>query len=244
MSYSTFSDYYDPLTANVDHAAMADFISVLLKEIKPDCSLVADLACGTGSISVCLDKLGFDVIGVDISPEMLAVAKEKSPSDILYLCQPLDELDLFGTIDAAICCLDSINHIIDEDELEEAFRRISLFLEPDGVFIFDVNTEHKHKNILADNSFVYELDDVFCVWQNSTDEELFTDIFLDFFIREGNLYHRKSEQFTERAYSVETLTEMLLNNGLKIAAIYDGYSKKSPHTESERLVFVCIKDDQ
>lgn len=244
MSYSAFSDHYDSLTANVDHTSMANFISELLKEIKPDCSLVADLACGTGSISVCLDALGYDVIGVDISPEMLSVAREKSPADILYLCQSLDELDLFGTIDAAVCCLDSINHIIDEDELQQAFDRVSLFLEPDGVFIFDVNSVYKHTNLLADNCFVYELDDVFCVWQNSTDDELFTDICLDFFIPDGVVYHRQSEQFTERAYPTEMLKQMLSKSGLKTLAVYDGYTKNKPHDNSDRLVFVCTKEDK
>lgn len=244
MSYGTFSSYYDSLTANVDHASIADYLSTLLKEIKPDCSLVADLACGTGSISVHLCELGYDVIGVDLSPEMLSIAKAKSPDSILYLCQPLDELDLFGTIDASVCCLDSLNHITDEFELQRTFDRISLFTEPCGAFIFDVNTEYKHRSILADNCFVYELDDVFCVWQNSTDDELFTDIYLDFFVPNGDVYYRQSEQITERAYSVDALRVMLNKSGFKTVSVYDGYTRNLPNEKSERLVFVCIKEDK
>jgi hypothetical protein len=158
------------------------------------------------------------------------------------LCQSGAELDLYGTVDGAVCCLDSVNHITDREELLDTFKKVSLFLEPGKLFIFDVNTVYKHENILADNTFVRENEDLFFVWQNSYDaEEKITDIYLDFFLKKGDNYIRESEDFSERAYTNEELTEMLEAAGFFVEAIYGDMSEEPPAADSERNIFVARK---
>ena len=173
-SYNTFAKFYDELTDNVEYEKRSKYIYDFFKENCANCNSVLDLACGTGGFSNEFAKRGIDVIGVDISEEMLASARQNSAeckTDVLYLCQPAEELDLYGTVDGAVCCLDSLNHITDYSAFCTAISKVSLFLEKDRLFIFDVNTVFKHKYILADNTFVIDRDDVYCIWQNETDSE-------------------------------------------------------------------------
>lgn len=239
MSYGAFARWYDALTADVDYDKYAEFIHTALQKYKPGCKLIADLACGTGSLTVRLAELGYDVIGVDSSPDMLSVAREKGDS-ILYLNQRLEELDLYGTVDAFVCTLDSINHIVSEKNLVAAFTRAALFLEPDGIFIFDANTPYKHREILADNAFIYDLGEIYCVWQNETNNDL-TSISLDFFEKQGEVYIRSSESMKERGYSPEHLSLLLEKAGLEIIGANDDYSAAPPNEKSQRIVYICKK---
>jgi len=243
MSYGCFAEFYDRLTDNVDYAAIAQRIDTLLKRHKPDCSLVVDLACGTGTLTALLAERGYDMIAVDGSPDMLSVASQKAAPGAIYLCQTMQRLDLYGTVDGVVCTLDSVNHITDSAALGRAFQRVSLFLEPDGVFIFDANTPYKHRSVLADNAFVYEPEDLLCVWQNET-EDVLTHISLDFFIREEDgLYSRSSESFSERAYDDSELTALVEAAGMRVLARYDDYTDAEPKDDTQRVVYVCVKSD-
>ena len=192
--YDNFASVYDRLMSDVDYKARTKRLLQLFKEYDRTPELILDLACGTGGFSNELALNGIEVIGVDMSEEMLSAARENSAdrgTDVLYLCQKAEELDLYGTVDGAVCCLDSLNHIIDYRKLCTAIERAALFLETDRLFIFDVNTVYKHKYMLADNTFIIEQNGVFCTWQNSTDEETgVTDISLDFFTKDGEYYRR------------------------------------------------------
>ena len=242
QSYNSFADFYDELMKDVDYHARAAYIDGIVKANKPDARLLVDLACGTGSLTLELDAMGYDVIGVDWSEEMLSRAREKSDGSILYLCQSMQELDMYGTIDAFVCTLDSLNHINDRKQLILAFSRVSLFLEPDGVFVFDMNTPYKHEKILSDNSFVYETDNVFCVWRNEYAGDGRVDIALDFFEPQPDgSYQRYCEDFSETAYSVEETVRMLDEAGLKLIAVYDDMTREPPAGDSLRLVFVAGK---
>ncbi|MBQ9901643.1 MAG: class I SAM-dependent methyltransferase [Clostridia bacterium] len=242
MSYDLFAEYYDELMGEVDYPARARYIDGLIKQCKPDARLLVDLACGTGSMTVEFAAKGYDVIGVDLSENMLSKAREKSDGSILYLCQSMQELDMYGTIDAFVCTLDSLNHIEDREQLLLALSRVSLFLEPDGVFVFDMNTLYKHEHILADNAFVYETEDVFCVWQNEYCGEGRVEIMLDFFEQQPDgSYLRESEFFTETAYSLEETKRLLEEAGLQLLAAYDDMTSLPPSPESERMVFVAGK---
>lgn len=242
MAYQTFAAYYDRLMGDeVDYRARARYFDALIRRYAdtPEQKLLLDLACGTGSLSVELCALGYDVIGVDASADMLAEAAAKGRGKILFLCQTFDTLDLYGTVGAAVCALDSLNHITDAVALQAAFARVALFTAPGGVFVFDVNTPYKHRQILADNTFVYDLDDLFCVWQNTTDESLLTEITLDFFVRSGAHYTRESERFCERAYAHETLVELLERTGFDLCAVYAGDTFDPPGETAQRAVYIA-----
>lgn len=245
--YQDFAYSYDRLTENVDYDRIAETIVRLLQNGGLEGGILLDLACGTGSLSFLLSEKGYDVIGADSSEEMLCIAQEKRAeknADIIFLCQKMQELDLFGTIDAAVCTLDSINHVTDENTVKRIFERVSLFMNDGGMFIFDVNTPYKHKNILADNTFVYDLDDVFCVWQNTyNDSDCSVEVFLDIFELDGEsgAYERYSEQFAERAYDIEKLKSWLSQYRFEVTAVLDAETEGELRENSERALFVCRK---
>ena len=155
----------------------------------------------------------------------------------------MEELDLFGTVNGAVCTLDSINHVTDEKKVREIFRRVSLFMEDKGLFIFDLNTPYKHREILKSNTFIYDMDEVFCVWQNSTDENLLTKINLDIFEKdeEDEVYYRYEEEFYERAYELSFIKNLLENNKFEIVAVYEEMTKNTPADDTQRVVFVARK---
>jgi len=255
-SYNAFAQFYDLLTQDVDYANRAAYFHSLIDRYGNGGNLLLDLACGTGSLSLYLEKLGYNVIGVDGSPAMLgmAVSKKTADSEILYLCQEMDRLDLYGSIDVAVCALDSLNHVMDMSQLRDVFKRVSLFLNPGGVFIFDVNTEYKHKEILGNNTFIYDLDEVYCVWQNIYDAaEMTTTIELDFFQPDDEgAYWRSAESFQERVYTHEQLSALAQETDFEIAAVYDGdevdgFIKESdtnlnsnPNPNPQRLIYVLV----
>ncbi len=244
-AYSGFARHYDRLMDDVDYKAKAAYLLKLFKKHGKTPTLLLDLACGTGGFSNQMALQGVEVIGVDASEEMLACARENSAllgTDVLYLCQRAEKLDLYGTVDGAICCLDSLNHITDINNLRRALSRVSLFLEKGGLFIFDVNTVYKHKAVLADNTFVIEREGVYCVWQNRFNEKkLITDIYLDFFTENDGLYERESENFYERAYTDDELNGILAECGLEIRAVYDDYTLSPPSEKTERKIYVTEK---
>ena len=242
--YGRFAAYYDRLTSDVDYSGIADAVVRYTERFGGRKEIVLDIACGTGSLCEQLARRGFDVIGADASDEMLGEALDKkfdSGLPIQYLRQDMTELDMFGTIDVTVCTLDSINHLPDRDAVSKTFERVSLFAYPDGLFIFDVNTLHKHREVLAQNAYTYDMDDFFCAWQNQYNEaDGSVDIFLDIFERlPGGSYERISESFTERVWSDEELTAMLRDAGMEVLARYDGYTDEPVNDTSERAVYVA-----
>ncbi len=243
--YSALAGSYDLLTDNVGYEALADYVSSLLAENGVEDGCVLDLACGTGRLTALLAKKGYDMIGTDISGDMLSLAMNNAFDagvNILFLCQSMQNLDLYGTVDAAVCTLDSINHLTDSADVLRTFKRVSLFLNPGGVFVFDVNTVFKHREILADNTFVYDLDEVFCVWQNTYNKSSnIVDIELNIFEKDGRAYRRRTEAFSERAYEPEELKELLGKAGLETRAVYGEMTRQQPPGDCQRLVFVAVK---
>jgi SAM-dependent methyltransferase len=241
--YAFFARYYDSLTANVDYPARARYFDALIRRVCPGASLLLDLACGTGSLTAELAALGYDMIGADASEDMLAAARGKLPGGVLLLHQRAEELDLYGTIDGCVCALDSLNHLPGEAALQKAIERVSLFLGPGGVFVFDMNTPYKHREILADNAYIYEGRDVFCAWRNalSPDNDR-VEITLDFFVPTARgAYRRETENFCEYAYPPEKITNMLAAAGLEVCAIYEGDTENPPTDTTQRVVFVTRK---
>lgn len=250
--YSTFARYYDNLTANIDYVKRAEYFHEIIKRYKnTEGSILLDLACGTGSISEEMAKIGYDVIGVDYSDEMLGIALDKkfdSGLNILYLCQDMRKLDLYGSMDVTICALDSINHLNSLADVKKVFENVALFSEPQGLFIFDINTLYKHRNILANNTFTYETDNVFCVWENTLLED--TDevkMNLEFFeLEENGLYSRTSDSFSEKAYSEESIEELLRECGFELLAKFGDDTFSPPACNSQRIVYAarCVNSGQ
>lgn len=243
--YKSFAYFYDRLIANVDYAAMAARIDGYVSQFGGRKGILLDLACGTGSLSEEMARLGYDVIGVDGSYDMLNAALDKkfeSGLNIQYLCQDMREIDMYGTIDVAVCTLDSLNHLPSEEDVQKVFERVSLFAFPDGMFIFDVNTPYKHREVLADNAFIYSFDDLYCGWQNEynkTDSSV--TIYLDFFEKTESGYDRYSESFCEICIPLKRVEEMLKNAGFEILGVYDDYTEREVTDTSERAVYVCRK---
>lgn len=242
--YNSFSEYYDTLMQNVGYKDRAQYILDCFERLDHDMGLSLDLACGTGSLTVELKERGVDIYGIDASYDMLTVARDKCAQldlDILFLCQKMQSIDLYGTIDTCICTLDSINHLTKLSDVQKTFDRVSLFMNKGGYFLFDVNTVYKHTDVLADNTFVYDADDVFCVWQNSLRENNIVDIELDFFEREGRVYYRTNESFSERAYTDDELTAMLNKSGFDVVAHYGDMTFDLPKDNEQRVIYIARK---
>lgn len=241
--YKSFAYFYDRLTENVDYKGMAHQIDSWVKRFGGRKGILLDTACGTGSLCMELARLGYDVIGVDSSDDMLNAALDKkfdSGLDIQYLRQDMRSLDMYGTIDVTVCTLDSVDHLSSKEDALKAFKCVSLFAYPDGMFIFDVNTLHKHRDVLADNAFVYNLDGLYCGWQNEYDKtDSSVHIWLDFFEEQNGSWQRYSEDFREIYLSHEVLTELLADAGFEILGVFGGYSDTPLEDDSERAVYVC-----
>ncbi|MGN0690959.1 MAG: class I SAM-dependent DNA methyltransferase [Oscillospiraceae bacterium] len=248
--YSAFSRYYDVLTENIDYRARAEYFEKMIRRFGgKEGGILLDLACGTGSLSEEMARLGYDVIGVDSSEEMLNMALDKkfdSGLPIQYLCQDMTELDMFGTIDVTICALDSLNHLESLSDIKRTVEKVSLFCEPGGLFIFDMNTPYKHKNILADKTYVYDMEEVFCVWQNeyTGDIDNRVNICLDFFEKadgKNELYSRSSEDLSEIAFDRAVIEDILSGAGFELLAEYDHDSDDPPSEKSEKIVYAARK---
>ena len=245
MSYDDFSVFYDRLTDNVEYEKRADYFCRLLSMCNINGGILLDLGCGTGSMSVQMAKKGFEVIGIDSSIGMLNAASQKmyeSGTQMLLLNQNMQEIDLYGTVDCAICVLDGINHLDCADDVKQTFKKVSLFMNQGGAFAFDVNTIYKHKNILADNAFVYDYDDFFCSWQNSyNSDNNSVEITLDFFEEDDGVYYRSGESFCEQAYELCKISEWLSDAGFEVVGVYDDMTTDPVRPDSERAVFLVKK---
>jgi SAM-dependent methyltransferase len=251
--YSVFAKYYDELTLDVNYEKRVQYILDLAyfygfsspcETYKP---IVLDLACGTGNMTQILSELEYDVVGVDSSVEMLSVAQSKVvnlKNPPIFLCQQMQKLDLYGTVDLAVCSLDAINHLIEESDVKEAFKRVFLFLNKGGIFIFDLHTLYKLENILGNNAFIYDNKNVYCVWQNSFDKKtLMVSYKLDFFEKtiQKNNYYRQSESFCEKGYPIDTICKWLEEIGFEVKAVYNEFTKEKPKQKCERVYIVANK---
>jgi SAM-dependent methyltransferase len=243
--YNGFAYCYDMLMQDIDYSGWADHIEGLFRKFGLQPSLVADLGCGTGSFCIEMSKRDYDMIGIDLSEDMLSIAKTKAIEqgrDILFLNQGISDFELYGTVDAAVCLLDSINYVTYKKDVKKAFKLVENYLNPGGLFIFDINTRYKFENILSDNVFYQVSDDVSYIWQNEYDKKSRICRFdLTFFSREGELYRRFDEVHYERAYDVEELSEMIAASGMKLCGTYAGLGFGKPREKSDRIFFVCKK---
>ena len=245
-TYDALAGCYDEMTQDVDYPAWADYLEALFA-VRP-VHTVLDLACGTGTMACLLAERGYELIGVDFSPEMLAVAAEKA-LDVagerpIFLCQAMEDLDLYGTVDACVCLLDSVNHVTEPERLARALARVLLFLEPGGLFVFDVHTP-EHLRALDGGLFLDETDEGYCVWRTEYDPaERICTYAMDVFRHvQDDLWSRDGEIHEEYAYTVEQLTELLQKTGFVDVRCYGDRTQAPPEAGADRVFFTARKPD-
>lgn len=246
-SYEFLADSYDQLTTDVRYLAWADYLEKHFAKASIPVHTVLDLACGTGSLTAELALRGYEMIGVDKSAEMLAVAAEKCrdlPVEApIFLNQSMEKLDLYGTIDACVCCLDSVNYVTRPAALKRAFSRVHLFLMPGGLFVFDVKTPEALEN--ADGEvFLDETEDTYCVWRAdySTRRRILTYGMDIFRAREDGTWDRGEEIHEEYAYTLDELEEYLHQAGFVDVRRWGNLKLRSPRSGEERVFFTARKE--
>lgn len=244
-AYSSLAAVYDKLNSGIDYAAWADFIEARLEKYfgkRPESLL--DLACGTGSMTVEFARRGYDLTGVDLSDEMLSVARAKCDAErflhkVLLVKQDMRELELYGTVNAAICCLDSFNYLTDTGSLGRTLAHLHNYLDPGGVFVFDMNAPAKFGRVYGNNAYVLEEDGILCAWQNFYNSKTkLCDFYLSIF-REGadGRWERFDETQRERCYSLRTVKKLLSENGFELCELVGGLDGEQVDEDTERWYF-------
>lgn len=245
--YNDFAYIYDKLMYDVDYKGYANHIEEIVGKSFDNKKLIADLGCGTGSLCIELSKRGYDMIGIDLSADMLSCAKEKAfkeKQEILFLQQDMSEFELYGTVDACISMLDSINYLRTKEELQSMFKLVKNYLNPDGVFIFDINSPYKLSKVLGNNVF-YEIgDDITYIWQNSYDSKSKICYFdLTFFVRDGSSFVKYDEQQEERVWSLSEIKKAIHMSGLTLEKVYSKFDFSPVEACSERIFCLCKKSN-
>ena len=244
--YDAIASVYEQLNRDLDYSAWADFIEACFARYLPSRpELVLDLACGTGRMTRELAGRGYDMIGVDGSADMLSEAYSVGGEGILYLLQDMRGFELYGTVGAVVCCLDSINYLLEEGDVKRVFSLVHNYLDPDGLFIFDVNTPYKFENTYGNEAYILEDEDengaVFCGWQNEYDRESgICDFFLTIFSEtEKGCYVREEEHQRERCYGRAAILRMLTDTGFETLGVYSDFDFHEPVENSERWYIVA-----
>ena len=250
MIYDLVAPIYDRVNREIDYTRWADFIENTSKRFGiPSSELVLDLACGTGSMTVELAKRGYDMIGIDLSVEMLNIAKDRAAdsgvgSNILWLCQDMTEFELYGTVDLVVSCLDSVNHLTSCQDLKKCFSLVRNYLNPKGVFVFDINGKGKFERVYADKSYVVEDGKSFCVWQNFYNPKSKMCEFCITMFEENSdgSYERYDEHQKERVYSIKTVKKLLKDAGLEFVGAYSDYDYKDATDDDDRIYIIAKKE--
>ncbi len=242
--YGEFATVYDLLTENVPYDEIAEYYDSIIRSSGANGKLLLDLGCGTGNLTLRLAAMGYDVIASDASAEMLTIACSKPNSgNVQFICQSMTETELYGTVDIAVSTLDSINHLESPEEILTCFKKTAENMSEGGLFLFDVNTIYKHRCILADNTFIYDVEGVYCAWSNEYDPaDNSVGIELDlFYENEDGSYDRGYESFREIALPQEDIRQLLEEAGFEIVSVYEYLTQNSPTAESEKLMFTARK---
>ena len=244
-SYTELPAFYDFLGEHPDYEKMAErIINIYEEKGAKESGLVLDLACGTGKLTCALLERGADVIGTDLSPEMLMQARDtcmqKGHSPLL-LCQDMRELDLYGTVDVTVCATNSLNYLENEGELERVFSLVHNFLTPGGLFFFDINSLYKFEKLYGENTYVFENEGVFCVWENQYEaEEGVCDFRLTMFEKErGGRYRRLEEEQSQTYFAEELVEKLLKKTGFELIEKAGNLEGGAVNEESADLFYVC-----
>lgn len=240
-AYSDFASVYDTFMDETPYEEWADFLQQLLKEDGIKEGLVLDLGCGTGALTRLMARKGYDMIGVDYSPQMLQIAMDKEEdSSILYLLQDMREFELYGTVAAVVSVCDSVNYITEPEELCDVFKLVNNYLDPNGLFIFDFNTEYKYSQVIGDSVIAENRDECSFIWDNYYDEESkINEYDLTIFVREEQDLFRKFEEIHyQRGYTLAEMKELLEQAGLRFVKAIDSDTKGEVCDTSERIYVI------
>ena len=249
-AYTGFAEVYDLFMDNVPYEEWCAYLRSLLEEYQVNQGLVLELGCGTGKMTRLLAQAGYDMIGVDGSEEMLQIAKETTwkeemppNTDILYLLQDMREFELYGTVRAVVSICDSLNYILKEEELLTVFRLVNNYLDPGGVFIFDLNTTYKYREILGESTICENREQGSFIWENFyEEEEQINQYDLTLFIQEQQnpeLYRKYEETHFQRGYEVDKIQELLQQAGMEFIAAYDAFTRNLVRADSERIYVIA-----
>lgn len=244
-AYTSFAQVYDMFMDNIDYEQWCAYLKVLLKEYGVNNGIVLDMGCGTGNITKLLSEAGYDMIGIDNSQEMLNVAMEKRGDEesILYLLQDMREFELYGTVAAVVCICDSMNYITEYEDLVQVFKLVNNYLDPGGVFIFDLNTVYKYEQI-GDSTIAEDREDSSFIWDNYYyEDERINEYQLSIFIKdEDGRYDKFSENHYQKGYQIKEIKKALAEAGLEFVTAYDAFSHNEVREDSERI-YVIAKEN-
>ena len=245
MSYGEFAKIYDELIyEDIDYDKIKDKINSFITEYNIDKEDYLDLACGTGNVSINIAPEFKTTYLVDLSEEMLDIAFNKFKKNKIrakMICQEMSELSLNHTFDLITCVLDSTNYILEEEEVLDYFKSVKNHLKDNGIFVFDINSFYKITEVLGNNIYTYSEEKIFYTWENTLDEDNIVNMFLTFFVKQGEYYERFEEEHYERAYSETKIEELLEEAELNVLHKYDGYSDEAVNDKSERILYVVNK---
>ena len=242
-AYTDFADVYDTFMDETPYEEWCEFLNRILEKYKVPKGLVLDLGCGTGTLTEMLSQEGYDMIGVDNSEQMLAIAMEKrdeSGENILYLLQDMREFELYGTVGAVISVCDSLNYLLEEEELVQTFKLVNNYLDPKGIFIFDFNTVYKYREIIGDATIAENREDCSFIWDNFYhEEEEINEYDLTIFVREdGDIFRKFEENHFQRGYRLEQMVRALEQAGMEFITAMDADTHEEVTNTSERIY--CI----
>ena len=242
-AYTDFANVYDTFMDETPYEEWCEFLVQKLEEYKVPKGLVLDLGCGTGTLTEMLSKEGYDMIGVDNSSQMLSIAMEKreqSEENILYLLQDMREFELYGTVGAVISVCDSLNYLLEEEDLVETFKLVNNYLDPKGIFIFDFNTVYKYEEVIGDTTIAENREDCSFIWENYYhEEEQINEYVLTIFVKEDEDVFRKFEEnHFQRGYQLEQMKNALQQAGMEFITAIDADTHEEVTDVSERIY--CI----
>ena len=240
-SYTSFARVYDLFMDNVPYEEWCEYLTTLLKENGIEDGLILDLGCGTGKLTRLMEQKGYDMIGVDNAFEMLDIAREQDSENILYLMQDMREFELYGTVRAVYSACDSVNYILEEEELLEVFKLVNNYLDPGGLFIFDINSSFKYHELLAENTFAETREEGSFIWENYFDEEeRINEYDLTLYIEEEDgRFARFQEMHYQKCYELNTIKKLIEAAGLEFVVAYDAYTKNPVADDSEKITIVA-----
>lgn len=241
-AYTIFSEVYDKLMNDVPYEKWSENIENIWSKCGIAPSIVLDLCCGSGTMTELLSKKGYDMIGIDLSVDMLMKAREKLPKTLL-LNQDMTKFELHGLVDSIVCLCDSMNYLTKETDILKTLKCCNKYLVDNGILIFDMNTKYKFQTQLGDNIFAENFENFSYIWENYFDkEENIHEYQTTFFIKnEDDTYEKFEETHYERFYDIKTMEALIKKSGLKLEAIFDENIYNKPNDFSERLYFICRK---